>query len=261
MSELDPLSPAWSLDRPCFEAIAGTTQSPFVLACDHAGREIPSGLGNLGVSEADLHSHIAWDIGIAGTSRRLADLLGADLFLQRISRLVIDCNRPLTAPDSIPETSAGISIAGNVGLDASEIERRRALVFHPYHCHIASVIDERIRRHRPTVFVAMHSFTPVFRGSVRPWHAGVLYQRDSRLASALLELLRKESGLVVGDNEPYRVTDQSDYSVIQYGERRGLLHVEVEVRQDLIGHPEGQQQWAERLARLLELALRMCEGR
>jgi len=256
MPEVPKVQSNWSLEAPCFGEVAGDPRSCFVIACDHAGRRIPTELGDLGVSEADLSSHIALDIGVAQTARKMAEVLGAHLFLQEISRLVIDCNRPLSAADSIPKFSAGVPILGNHSLSSAEIVRRQEQIFGPYHQRISDVIDGRIRMRHRTVFVAMHSFTPVYAGFVRPWHAGVLYQRDSRLGSALLRLLRDEPGLVVGDNEPYRVTDQTDYSVIQYGERRGLHHVEVEVRQDLIADSSGQCVWGERLARLLRVAVR-----
>jgi predicted N-formylglutamate amidohydrolase len=208
------------------------------------------------LSEADRMSHIAWDIGIAEVARRLATLLGASLVLQNYSRLVIDCNRPLSAPDSIVRQSAGVTVPGNANLSTHEIDGRAKQVFRPYHAWIEGELDRRLHAAQKSIYVALHSFTPELLGVARPWHVGVLYQRDARLAQPMLRLLGTEAGLVVGENEPYRVTDHSDYSLVTHGEKRGLLHVELEVRQDLIAETSGQAAWAARLARHLSEAVR-----
>ena len=245
---LDPDEPAPAV------LVNADGNSPFLLACDHAGNRIPRRLGTLGLSEADRQRHIAWDIGIAGVGRALAPLLDAALILQTYSRLVIDCNRDPAVASSIPEISEVTEIPGNLGLDAAARAGRQAAIFRPYHERIAAMLDRRAAEGRRTVLVALHSFTPVYEGVRRPWHAGVLYNRDARLAHALLSLLREEGDLVVGDNEPYRVSDLTDYTVPVHGEGRGLPHVEIEIRQDLIAMPEGQARWARRLARLLPAA-------
>ena len=237
-----------------FTVVDGDSASPFVLACDHAGNLIPRRLGTLGLSEADRSSHIAWDIGIAGLSRKIAATLGAHLVLSNYSRLVIDCNRPIDAPDSIVSTSADIPIPGNIGLTERDIQSRIDSIFSEYHRHIEAELDRRLHVGQNTIYVAMHSFTPVMRGFQRPWHLGVLYQRDPRLAKRMLELFRAEPNIVVGENEPYRVSDRTDYSVVTYGEQRGIRHVELEVRQDLIDSEAGQSEWAERIARVLSVA-------
>jgi predicted N-formylglutamate amidohydrolase len=229
--------------------------SPFFIICDHAGRLIPRALGSLGLPAADLERHIAWDIGAAGVARRLGAALGAHTVWQRYSRLVIDCNRPLDAPDSIARRSEQTVIPGNQAVAPAAAELRARAIFHPYHDEIRRALDRRRDQGRPTVLVAMHSFTPVFLQVPRPWHAGVLYNRDSRVARSLLQALRDEGDLVVGDNQPYAVGDLTDYSVVQHGERRGLPHVELELRQDLIATEAGQQAWAERLARVLPLVI------
>jgi predicted N-formylglutamate amidohydrolase len=228
--------------------------SPFFLACDHAGNRIPRRLGALGLPEAERRRHIAWDIGIAGVGRELSRLLDAALILQTYSRLVIDCNRDPAVASSIPELSEATAIPGNLGLDAAARASRQAGIFRPYHERIAAALDRRTAAGRPSVLVALHSFTPVYKGVARPWHAGILFNRDPRFAHALLALLRDEGDLTVGENEPYRVSDQTDYTVPVHGERRGLLHVEIEIRQDLIAAPAGQVSWARRLARLLPQA-------
>jgi predicted N-formylglutamate amidohydrolase len=238
----------------------GDGASPFLLVCDHAGRLIPRALESLGLPEEQLGRHIAWDIGAAGVARGLAEALGASAILQRYSRLVIDCNRPLEAADSIVRRSERTDVPGNADLGPSESEERARAIFWPYHEEIQARLDRRAVEGRPTVLVAMHSFTPVFLDRARQWHAGVLYNRDARLGRQLLRLLRDEGDLVVGDNEPYAAGDLTDYTIIRHGERRGLLHVEIEIRQDLISDARGQDAWAARLGRLLPRALATCQG-
>jgi predicted N-formylglutamate amidohydrolase len=237
-------------DPPVFQ-VAHTGDSAFVLACDHAGRALPQSLGDLGLTEAELVTHIAWDVGIAGVARLLAERLDAYLLLNNYSRLVIDTNRPPGSPQSVLTLSEATRIPGNEGLSRVEIEQREREVFWPYHNQLAGEFERRAKLGLPTVFVALHSFTPVYLGMVRQWQAGVLYQRDARLAKHMLEFLRTEPELRVGDNEPYRVSDLTDYSVVVYGESRGIPHVEMELRQDLIVDAAGQAVWAERLANAL----------
>jgi predicted N-formylglutamate amidohydrolase len=234
--------------------------SPLLFVADHAGNLMPRALGRLGVSPAECQRHIAWDIGIAAVSRVVADALDATLIAQTYSRLVIDCNRTPGAETSIPAISELTPIPGNIGLSEARKAARVREIFRPYHDRIEAELDRRrqdsLHAGRPTALVAMHSFTPVFKGVARPWHAGVLYNRDPRFAHLVMALLKREDGLVVGDNEPYSVTDASDYTIPVHGERRGLHHVAIEVRQDLIGDEVGQQAWGRRLARLLPLAYR-----
>ena len=233
-----------------FELLNRHGASPWLLTADHAGQAIPHALGDLGLPPGEIDRHIGWDIGIAGVARELAALLDAWTILQAYSRLVIDCNRPLQAPGSITATSDGTVIPGNDGLDDARRKQRVDAIFAPYHARIESALDARARTGRPTILVAMHSFTPAMNGDARPWHAGVLYQRDARFAHTLLDALRAEGDLVVGDNEPYSVSDATDYAIPVHAEARGLAHVELEIRQDLIAGAAGQAAWAARLARL-----------
>jgi predicted N-formylglutamate amidohydrolase len=229
-------------------------QSPFLLVADHAGNLTPRALGRLGLVEAELQRHIAWDIGIAGLGRLLADTLDATLIQQNYSRLVIDCNRPLNAASSIPEISENTAVPGNAGLDDASRTARALEIFRPYQDCIEAELDRRRQAGRATVLIALHSFTPVFKGAKRPWHAGVLYNRDARFARRLMALLRAEKQFTVGDNAPYTMSEATDYTIPVHAERRGLHHVLIEVRQDLIADEAGQRQWALRLARLLPLA-------
>lgn len=225
--------------------------SPFLLTCDHYGRRIPERLGRLGLTESDMERHIAWDVGIAGVARRLAEATGAHLIAQRYSRLVIDCNRPFESPGSIPLMSEATHIPGNDGLNFEEIAARRREIFTPYHTRIAQAIDSRAAKKRPTILLSLHSFTPVYAGVARPWHVGTLYQNGNGLPPLLLKLLRAEGHFLVGDNEPYAVSDATDYTIPVHGERRGIVNSGLEIRQDLITDDAGQIEWAERLARIL----------
>jgi predicted N-formylglutamate amidohydrolase len=235
-----------------FEILREAAQSEFFLTGDHAGRAIPAALGDLGVPAAEMDRHIAWDIGIAGVTRRLSALLDATAILQAYSRLVIDCNRDPAWPSAMPEVSEYTPIPGNQGLTDVQKQARVAEIFSPYHDRIAALLDARAQRR--TIFVAMHSFTPTFKGESRAMQVGVLYGQDPRLALIMLDLLRREGDLVVGNNAPYAITATSDYGVPTHAERRGLHHVEIEIRQDLIATDDGQESWAARFARLLPLA-------
>ena len=224
--------------------------SPFLLTCDHYGRLIPRILGDLGLPESELVRHIGWDIGIAGVAERLSKCLDVHLIAQRYSRLVIDCNRSPEVASSIPVMSEATAIPRNEGISEGERAARRREIFEPYHQRIDAVIDRRIQAKRPTLLVSLHSFTPVYAGVARPWHIAALYNRDTVLPQLLLKHLREEGDLVVGDNEPYAVSDLSDYTIPVHGEARGLVNTGIEIRQDLIADQSGQQQWAERLARI-----------
>jgi predicted N-formylglutamate amidohydrolase len=229
-------------------------RSDFLLTGDHAGRAIPRRLGDLGLPASERARHIAWDIGIAGLTERLSEALDATAVLQNYSRLVIDCNRQPALESSIPTISELTAIPGNEGLSPTECEARRREIFAPYHARIAGLIEARSAAGRRTVLIAMHSFTPVFKGVRRQVDIGVLYNRDTRLPHILLDLLRGEGDLAVGDNEPYAVGDLTDYTVPVHAERRGLAHVEIEIRQDLIAEDAREAAWAARLARLLPAA-------
>lgn len=235
-------------------------RSAFLIVCDHAGARVPRALGTLGLADADLTRHIAWDIGAAAVARRLSETWDACAVLQRYSRLVIDCNRPPGSATSIVAESERTPVPGNVRIDTADRQRRERAIFAPYHARIRALLDDRAATNRPTVLIAMHSFTPIYLGVARPWHVGVLYHRDPRLAGALLAVLRADPALVVGENQPYAVGDATDVAIPEYAEKRRLLHVEIEVRQDLIATPIGQRAWANRLAGALTESLVRCPG-
>jgi predicted N-formylglutamate amidohydrolase len=228
--------------------------SACVLLCEHASNHVPAEYGTLGLAAEALERHIAWDIGAADLARRLSARLDAPLFLAGCSRLVIDLNRPPRAPTSIPTVSEATEIPGNRGLDDAERERREAAWFRPFHDRVARFLDRRAAAGRPALVVGVHSFTPVFLGVPRPWHAGVLYARAATFGRALVAHLAAGGGLEVGDNEPYRVEPEHDHTVPVHGDARGLDAVLVEVRQDLLGAPGAREAWAARLAAALEAA-------
>ncbi len=230
-------------------------RSDLFLTCDHAGRRIPQRLGDLGLPAAERARHIAWDIGILETTRLISDRLDATLVEQVYSRLVADCNRSPDMPSFIATVSETTGIPGNCDLAPEEIAARIAEIHKPYHDRIVELLDGRAAEGKRSVLIAMHSFTPVFKGAARPWQIGLLYHRDRRVADILKELLA-DTSLTVGDNEPYAITDTSDYGIPVHGEQRGIPHIEIELRQDLIATPDGQREWADRLAPMFEDVLR-----
>lgn len=224
--------------------------TPFVLVCDHAGRQIPACLDSLGLPAAELDRHIAWDIGAAGLARELSAALDAWLITQTYSRLVIDCNRGPEREDLIVSQSDGAAVPGNVGLSDQSRAARLTEIYEPYHAAISAELDRRSAQGQEAVLVSVHSFTPSMNGVDRPWHVGVLHDGASASSRTLLTLLEAEPGIVAGDNEPYAM-DSVDYTIPRHAIARGLPYLELEVRQDLICEPSGQRQYAALLARLI----------
>lgn len=228
---------------------------PVLIACDHASRCIPQNLGNLGVTDTDLQTHVAWDIGAGDVARALGAILGVPVVLGSNSRLVVDCNRNLDDPTAFPATSDGIAVPGNTSLGADERARRADAFYWPYHHAIRDqlCVLEAVRA-APAV-ISVHSFTPAMNGVDRPWHVGALYDKDDRVADAFLAVMGQASGVVVGDNQPYSGRDAADFTLDHHAEAEGLPHLAIEVRQDLIDTPEGVARWAG----LLVTALRVLE--
>ncbi len=232
--------------------------SSFLLIGDHAGNAVPKALGSLGLSDAELARHIGWDIGIGELGALLSDTLDAVFVRQTYSRLVIDCNRSPSQPDLIAEISDGTVVSGNVALGEVDRAARFAEIHAPYQAAVEAEIARRDAAGMTTVLVALHSFTPAMKGALRdqarPWHIGILHDGgNTAFAHALLDVLRDEADLVVGDNEPYRM-DLIDYTIPRHAYPQRRLYAEIEVRQDLLGSSEGCAAWAERLARVLPVA-------
>ncbi len=233
-----------------------------LLVCEHAGNAIPAQLGRLGLSPAALRSHIGWDIGALAVAWKLANDLPGELIYQKYSRLVVDCNRPLGVPDVIPAVSAGVSIPGNARLSDPHRTQRIREIWQPFSDRIEQTCDTRQQRAVPTVLVCIHSFTPRLNRVERPWHLGLLFNRDDRLATRLATHLRLEAPeALIGMNEPYVVADDEDHTIPHFGEARGLPHVLIEIRNDLIRSTAGQARWGQVLTRSLQRCLgelRLC---
>ena len=239
-------------DPPPVTVINGNGASPFVLTCDHAGRAIPQRLGDLGLSAAEMDRHIAYDLGAAALARRLSDRLDAPLVTQSYSRLVIDCNRNPNVAASIVGASDGTSIPANQGVSVADRARRRAEIHTPYHAAITALLDTRAAAARPAILFSVHSCTPVMDGIVRPWHAGLLYNRDPRFSHALMPSLAAAApDLTFAFNQPYTVNDEEDHTIPIHGEARGLVHGLVEIRNDQLADESGVERWADLLGKTL----------
>ncbi len=242
-------------DEPApYEGFNPDGAAPLLLVCDHATRLLARGLGTLGLSEAELARHIGWDIGIAEVTRGLARRLDAPAVLSRFSRLAIDPNRALDDPTLIPQISDGVVIPGNQDLTTADIQARIESFHRPYHQAIERALDALVARGPAPAVVSMHSFTPVIKGVERPWQVGILWDADPRLAQPLMARMRAQ-GMSVGDNEPYTARDGHGYTLSEHAASRGLAHVLIELRQDLIDTHHGAAAWTDRLADSLRVVL------
>lgn len=223
----------------------------FVLICDHASNSLPTELGSLGLDQAALNAHIAWDPGAIEVARLMARSLDAVLIESRVSRLVADCNRSLDAADLVTPLSETTPIPGNQNLSPTDRERRIALAWRPFHAAIEEVVEERVARGIETRLVSIHSFTPVYRGVARPWQIGILHDEDIRLALPMIAALRAVPGLTVGDNQPYAPSDGVYFTLDKHGRSRDLACAMVEIRNDEIADAAGQRRWADLLSGIL----------
>lgn len=253
----DPALPLLAIDEPPPYAVVNQDgASPYLLLCEHASNRIPRALGDLGLPDAERRRHIAWDIGVSALSQHLSRTLDAPLFMTNYSRLVIDCNRPLAAPSAIPEISETTEIPANIGLTDAERAQRIETLFTPYAEAVARRLDLLQQEGRRPIVVGIHSFTPVYFGRRRPWHAGILYGEAADFGQALIRGLRMEATLTIGDNEPYTIHRDEDYTVPVHADARGLPGALIEVRHDLIDTFSGVAEWGSRLTRCLEVALK-----
>jgi predicted N-formylglutamate amidohydrolase len=237
-----------------YTILPGSLTSGVLLLCDHAANDFPAGYDSLGVAPAQLQRHIAYDPGAAGITRHMARLLGAPAVLTRYSRLLIDPNRGEDDPTLIMRISDGAIVPGNAAMTLDERQKRIDHYYRPYHAAVDQLIDAMIDAGKPPVVYSVHSFTENWRGWMRPWHAGVLWDKDPRLAVPLLTALREDDTLVVGDNEPYAGALRGD-CVHKHATMRGLANALIEVRQDLIRDAAGQAEWGERLGLILRRIL------
>lgn len=233
-----------------FEILPGPADAGLVIVCDHASNALPPEYGTLGLPAAELERHIGYDIGAAGVVRHLAAALDAPAILSRFSRLLIDPNRGADDPTLVMRLSDGAIIPANRHLDDAERERRIARWYDPYHHAIAGALDTCIATRPVPAILSIHTFTPAWRGEERPWEVGILWDRDPRLAAALLAGYRADKCLTVGDNKPYTGKLLGD-CMWRHGTRRGLAHAIIEIRQDLVTTRDGQQAWAARTAEIM----------
>jgi predicted N-formylglutamate amidohydrolase len=233
-----------------FTVLPGSIGSGALLLCDHASNAFPAGYGTLGLPEAELQRHIAYDIGALAVTQHVAEALGTPAIHTHYSRLLIDPNRGGDDPTLIMRLSDGAIIPGNRALSAEERAARIATYYRPYHDRIGDLIHLSLAAGIAPVLVSMHSFTDNWKGVPRPWHVSVLWDKDPRFAVPLLQALAGEGDLIVGDNEPYHGALEGD-CMWQHGTMRGLAHAIIEVRQDLIRDAAGQQAWGARLSRII----------
>lgn len=250
-----PKTASLEADALCpYELVDRDGDPGFLVICDHASNALPPDYGTLGLPASEFSRHIAFDIGAVGVARALARLLGAPAVLARFSRLLVDLNRGEDDPTIVMKLSDGAVVPANRDVDASrdadEFARRIAMFHAPYHAAIAAALTRAEEAGVVPVILSVHSFTPAWRGRARLWHTGILWDRDDRVPAPLIEALRAEPGLVVGDNEPYTGRLKND-CLYRHGTARGFPHALIEIRQDLIESAEGQIEWAVRYARLL----------
>ena len=226
--------------------------SPFVLVCDHASNFLPPHLGTLGLSDTDMLRHIAWDPGALPVALKMASILDATLVEAGMSRLAIDCNRPLDAPDLIPAISETTLIPGNAALTDADRAERIALSWQPFHKAVEALIEERLAANRETWLVSIHSFTPTYKDVSRPWEIGIIHDGDERLSAPLIGDLEALKRFTVGDNEPYSPADRVYFTLERHARSRGLPCAMIEIRNDEIADEAGQKKWAELLGTIFQ---------
>lgn len=236
-------------------------QSDVILVAEHAGRDLPAFVGSLGLDDAVMKSHIAWDIGAADLSRRLSKLLDAPLVMQRYSRLVYDCNRTFEAPDAIVTESDNVAVPGNIYLSTEDRKKRYEAIYMPFEGAIENLLRTRSADKVDSVLVTIHSFTPVYKGQPRHIELGILHDSDARLADALLQQSSLEDSFTTARNEPYDPADGVTHTLVKHGVNNGLLNVMFEVRNDLLADEQSRMLWAQRLYSMLNNALKVMAGR
>ena len=239
-------------DFPAFEIIEGRNDLGLLLLADHATNRLPPRYGDLGLDPDTFRRHIAYDIGIEPLTRHLSAMLGAPAVMSCFSRLLIDPNRGEDDPTLIMKISDGAIVPGNYPMTADEIDHRLNHFHRPYHAAISGAIAaiENATGRAPLV-ISLHSFTPIWKTVARPWHAGILWDSDDRVARPLIDAIGALPGIVCGDNEPYDGALRGD-TMYRHCMIRGIPHALIEIRQDLIAEEPGVAQWAAQLAPILE---------
>ena len=235
-------------DLPPFSIHNASGKAPLLLLCDHASKAVPKALGDLGIPASELDRHIGWDIGALDAAIELATILDAPVLASGYSRLVIDCNRWPGGEGSTPEISGETNIPANRALTKEQVDARAEACFWPYHRAVDDQIDRMIAGGRKICLLVMHGFTPEMKGFKRPWHVGVLWNDDPQLPEPLLAELRRDTSLVIGDNEPYSARASYEYTLTAHARPRAIPHCSLEVRQDLMATPAMARAWGRRLA-------------
>lgn len=235
-----------------FRVLNETGQANIVITCDHASKTIPAEFHNLGLAPADVERHIAWDIGAAGVAEIISQRFDASAVICGTSRLVIDCNRHPQDPAAMPEMSDGIVIPGNKGLPAAARQDRQTRFFEPYHNRISEIIDAKMDARQRPLILSIHSMTPSMNGLFRPWQISFSSNDERRVTDLMLQILRRQTGITVGDNQPYSLDPAEDYSTPRHALARGLSYLQVEFRQDEVGSQKGILDWAARFGDALE---------
>ena len=235
-------------DPPPFMTYNDNGSARVLLVADHASPFFPAGMNQLGLADWVLERHVAWDIGSDTLTRFLADRLDAPAVLAGFSRLIVDPNRKLGDPSAFSELSDGIAIPGNIGLDETQKALRVQSFFKPYHDAIANKLDAFSQRNIVPAMISIHTCTPVFDRIVRPWHIGILWDKDPRIPQLLIDHFDRMDEICIGDNEPYSGRHPNDFTIDHHAEPAGLPHLGIEVRQDLVSDSDGARKWAGILA-------------
>ena len=251
--EIDPadllLGPG---DPPPYMTYNENGSAPVLLVADHASPFFPASLNQLGLADWVLEEHVAWDIGVDELIRFLADELDAPAVLAGFSRLIVDPNRRPDDPGAIPKISDGIAIPGNLGLDERQRAQRIQSFYKPYHDAISHRLKQFQDRAITPAMIAVHTCTAEFDRIVRPWHIGVMWDKDPRIPSHVMEYFNESEEICIGDNEPYSGRHPHDFTIDFHAEAAGLPHIGFEVRQDLVCSRDGAHRWAGILAGALK---------
>lgn len=248
-------APRGAMTGHAFRTVNARGAAPMIFICDHASNRVPPEIGDLGIDAAEMQRHIAWDIGAAAVTELLAQRFDAPAFFATASRLVIDCNRNWGDPGLMREISDGTPIPANRGIGAAEKKRRWDVYHQAYHTAIDAAIEAKLEAGQRPKIVAIHSMTPAMKGVLRPWQIAMCAHEERGLNDRVLAELRRNAGIVVGDNEPYNLDPREDFSIPHHAMRRGLPHLQVEFRQDEIDSPAGQARWAAIFATAIQAAL------
>jgi predicted N-formylglutamate amidohydrolase len=235
-------------DSPPFFEYNSKGSSPALLVADHASPYFPAAMNQLGLADWVLERHVAWDIGSDKLARYLADELDAPLVLAGFSRLIVDPNRNTEDSSAFPEISDGIAIPGNLDLTKEQKSLRVDSFFNPYHGRITQRLEGFAKESIVPAMIAIHTCSPVYDRVVRPWHIGIMWDKDPRIAVPLIRHFEDTDGICVGDNEPYSGQHPHDFTIDFHAEPAGLPHIGIEVRQDLVSSETGAREWAGILA-------------